>query len=110
MNIMCSKRHLDDDLDKYIGKDVWVKVRINTDYSNYKGYIRIVGKENRKGSIYYTVNVAKTYGEDVFLADSPRVIDAKLRYTTTLHEWDIVVDYPIQVLTTDELFVIEGEE
>ena len=108
MNITCSRRHSSWDIDQFIGKDVWVKVHIDTYSTRCVGYIRIISAETKGQDTYYEVNLAKTYGEDTYEVKNSRVIDAKLKYTVTLYEGDVYVVSPLEIRTTDELFVVTG--
>lgn len=102
-----------DSLDKYIGKDIWVKVKISIFHIQY--YIHIVKVED--GIVYY--NMCNAYAADyqpestyedfnpfeVLETSIPRraYLDQVLNHVCHTPKADIHIQHPVDLLSTKEI-------
>ena len=90
-------------LDRYVGKDVWVKVHIKNPYCY--SFIRILSEDDD----IYTFNEieVRRLSKDNRCHCSESYKEARLRYTYKRKKYDVQLMQPVEVLSTEELFEIE---
>ena len=101
--VTASKTNKSEILDKYVGKDIWVKVKISEKayfrrgYTNDQYWIRILDKDGES----YIVNKVSSYKEYKGNKTQKSVSQTK---TYTVSKDSITISKPIETATTDEIF------
>ena len=99
-----SKRSADD-LSRYVGKDAWIKVRLSNPFLYC--FIRIEREEDDR----YIFNMIETrrISRDGLCHCRQQYKDWKLKDTSVKSKYSIQPFIPLEVYTTDELFVVDGD-
>ena len=112
MKIYSSRQ--DNYFDKYAGKDAWIKVFKPCDPSSFYGrskvgYLRILKHVGSIGTIQcYQVNFVETGNED-FYECTERQKQLAFGRVQTILDQNFEILTPVDILTTDELFVIKDD-
>lgn len=106
-------------LDKFIGKEVWVRARVKLKYGYSYGLIRIISKqtetqhsernpEHTYDVTTYTFNLIemKRLNRGNAFVCTEEEKDYTLSHPITLGEYSIRLIYPIECVTTEEIFEI----
>lgn len=100
MKIFCSRHS--DDLDSYIGQDIWVKV---DSYYGQSYYVRLLSKKDEEYDPYYVCNcvLSDIVDDPDTLIDNYSTDAADLLSETNLDCSAIWISEPIDCITTEEL-------
>ena len=103
MKIFCSRRS--DDLDSYIGQDIWVRV---DSYNDQSYYVRLLSKEDEEYDPYYVCNCvfSDIVDDPDMLIDNYSTDAAELLRKINLDCSSIWISEPIDCITTEELGAI----
>ncbi len=105
-------------LDKFIGKEVWVRARVKLKYGYSYGLIRIISKQTEtqhSGNPEHTYDVTtytfnliemKRLNRGNALVCTEEEKDYTLSHPITEREYDIKLLYPVECVTTEEIFEI----
>ena len=102
MKIYCNRRQYENELDRYIGQDIWIYTSLMSNPRSGR-YIRIVDKTKK----LYTLNCVtkKNVEKMIALHDMVNFHNAlKCQFKFTIEEVTASIIQPMEILTTEELF------
>lgn len=95
------------EVDKYVGKDIWVRATCRRFKQTFDAYIRVLDKVLDEGNIYYMVNMLNTTDEFEHIPG----IKCEMAYTRRFPYLSITLTHPIELATSEDLissFYLDG--
>ena len=103
MRIYADRRHYDDELDKFIGQDIWIYTTLMCSNPSRGRYVRIVDKKKA----LYVINCVKKQAVERIVLDHDMADFTnaqKCEFKFTVAEVTASVVHPLEIMTTEELF------
>lgn len=106
MKVYCTMQP--NELDEFIGEDIWVKAKVRFDRSDVDyGFIRVLSKDDDGYTINWLSLRSVSRGGVCHCHEGYK--NNKLNCTFTIDEYRITLFKPLDCVSTDELFITDKE-
>lgn len=95
------------EVDKYVGKDIWVRATCRRFKQTFDSYIRVLDKVLEDGNIYYLVNMLPVN----LTFDNMPSLKCEMGFTKRFPYLSIHITHPVELATTEDLissFYLDG--
>ena len=112
-----------DELDQFIGTDIWVRVRVKINNRFFYSFVRLLSKDTEQVQSKY--NPERFYDETFYRLNEITIslisrngechctedfMERTLNHAFKISESDIKLLHPLELITTEELFVIVEDD